>query len=474
VSDDSIPVTDIEAAHVVIEDEDVEHEESEDAIQTADNPVVMKKMRVFLESLNVEELEILLEARKKSLGEVAYAITAGTEGSYDAILSELSVAHSVDADRSRAAIGEIKNTELFKNRLVVDGKTILGTPKLNRASGNGAVLVGADALAAFAIRDGWLKRVVLYNSGFSIDIIAPSLLALNTFFNKAYDATNSYGRQYGGLFFYFHDLMIKEAIVELVLPLIINSTLRDANRHNTLIRNIKLVDLKLILNAIGALMFPDGFAFTHVCSNPDGTCNHFEEVLIDINKLAFYDFNKMSTDCRQHMARKSDITQELLATYQHNLGFDGTEIRYLQYGFTMQQPSLSDHLDYGRRYNGELLSTVFVDKPDVVSRAVLYSYYQIYTPFITKLTLYNADGSVDIITEDRDVITHMLLRLQIEDTEGTLIKEFDAFVAKSEISYICYPAVACPSCKYVPRSGYYTVDPILTFFMLSLTKLNLN
>jgi len=476
IDDDNevVPVEDTivppEVTIVPVEDEDSEvTEETSEEVTPA--PVIAK-IRLFLESLDTEELSALVEARRRRLGDDAFIVSATSPGNYDYLLSELSGAHSIEADRSRASISSIKDSSLFNTKLVRGGKTILGTMKPHRAAGNGAMLTGADALAALAIRDKWMKRVPLYNSGFSVDIIAPTLSALNTFFNKAHDVTNSYGRQFGGLFFYFHDLMIKEAIVELVLPLIINSTLRNAKRGDTLVRNIKLVDLKLILNAIGALMFPDGFNFTHVCSNPDGSCTHHEEVLIDINKLARYDFSKLTDDCIHHMTRLTDITPTQLNIYQAQLGFNEVEIRYKQYGFTMQMPSLNDYLDYGRSYNSELLSNVFVSNPDAVVRAVMFSYYQIYTPFIAKLILYNEDDSVDFWTLDKDTITHMLLRLQSEDTEGTLIKNFDDFIANSEIGRICYPAVACPACNYVPGSGYYTVDPTLAFFIQSLMKLD--
>jgi hypothetical protein len=174
------------------------------------------------------------------------------------------------------------------------------------------------------------------------------------------------------------------------------------------------------------------------------------------------------------MSRVTDVTPELLVAYQTNLGIDGHEVRYGNYGFTLRVPSLAEHLDFGRKYNGELLSSVFVDNPTAVERAVMFSYYQIYTPFVARLTLYDKDGVADIVITDRDAIALELLQLQSEDTAGELMKAFDAFITGSEIGRICYPAIACPACGYLPGSGFYTVDPTLTFFMLSLTKLTLS
>lgn len=431
------------------------------------------KYRIFFEGLAPAAISELVQTRQQVLGDEGFVAAVAVPNSYDAVLIEYLGAHGLDTDRMRDAIDAMADKSKFANKLVINGKTVLGSMKPKKSSRNGAVISGPDALAAFAIQDGWLKRVALYNSGFSIDIVEPTLVALNTFFTKAHDATNGYGRQFGGLFFYFHDLMIKEALVELILPLIINSTLHNANRNNNLLRSIKLIDLKMILNAIGAMMYPDGFNYTHVCSNPAGTCTHHEETLIDINKLAMYDYSKMSDDCIKHMAQATNVTPEALTAYHKKLGFDGQEIRFAQYGFVMKVPSLSDHLEYGRQYNGDLLSSVFVSNPDSVMRSVMFSYYQIYAPFVDKLNLYVED-ELDVTTSDKNVITQTLLRLQSEDKDGTLIKDIDDYIARSEIGYVCYPAVPCPLCKHVPGSGFYTVDPTLAFFIQSLMKLNQN
>jgi len=449
--------------------------ESDPPLEESKNPPLeeSKKYRIFLESLTPGTISDLIQTRQQVLGEEGFAAAVAVPNSYDAILIEYAGAHGLDSDRMRDSIDSISDKSKFANKLVINGKTVLGSMKPKKSARNGAVISGPDALAAFAIQDGWLKRVALYNSGFSIDIVEPTLVSLNTFFTKAHDATNGYGRQFGGLFFYFHDLMIKEALVELILPLIINSTLHNANRNNNLLRSIKLVDLKMILNTIGAMMYPDGFNYTHVCANPAGTCTHHEETLIDISKLAMYDFSKMSDDCIKHMAQATDVTPEALTVYHKKLGFDGHEIRFAQYGFVMKVPSLNDHLEYGRQYNADLLSSVFVSNPDSVMRSVMFSYYQIYTPFVDKLNLY-VDDELDVTTSDKTVITQTLLRLQSEDKDGTLIKDIDAFIAKSEIGYVCYPTGPCPMCNYVPGSGFYTVDPILAFFIQSLMKLNQN
>ena len=451
--------------------------EPEVATEQTETPAVVEQkdrtFYTFLETLTRAELLALITARKNRVGEKEFTTAIDTQGSYENVLATLINDHSNETDRSRIAIATtIKDPSLFAPKLVREGKIILGTPTPRKASGNGTVVSGADAKAAFAIRTGRLKRVPLYNSGFSIDITQPTNDALNTFLNRAHDETNSYGRRFGAYFYFFDSLMIKDTIIDLITPLILNSNLKNWNRGTTLLKNIKIVDLKLILHAVGALMFPDGFNFTHVCTNPKGTCTHHETLLVDLNKLVRHDYRKLSETCIQHMAVMEEVTQKSLSEYQTKLDFDGREVRYKKWGFTLQVPSIVDILDYGKSFNGTLLSNVFANDDSAIQRAILFSYYRIHTPFVSKVTLYNTDGSADLVSTERDVISDTLASIQDTDKKGILNAAIDQFIAETEISHLCYPAAPCPSCDHRPGSGYYTVDPEQTFFTQALTRLN--
>ena len=446
-----------------------EHPEPE---QTTEEPVTDTPNRVFLEALTEEELKLLLAARMQKNGNEAFAAALEDPESYDRILTELTQQHSSETDRVLTTLKDIIGNPHFGSKYTRDGKVILGVPRPQKITPPGGVVAGAEALSAFSLLTNRTRRIPLYNSGFSIDVTQPDLTVLNTFMSKHRTRINEYGRMFGSYFFYFHSLMIKETIVEMIKPLVLHSTLKNWNREDTLMRNIKIVDLKLILNTLGALMFPEGYKFTHVCTNSaEGGCTYHEQHLIDLNKLPHHDFTKLSDSCIQHMSRQAEATPDTLAAYQKSLGFDGRTIRHGLHGFDMRNPSIMDHIEYGRIYNGTLLSNLFADSPTAIHTAVLYSFYRIYTPLITRYTLYDEDGNVEMMVEDRDVIAYILSQIQQDDPTNELSRKFDAYIASTEISHICYAAGPCPSCGYVPESGYYAVDPELSFFMLSLTKL---
>lgn len=432
-------------------------------------------LRIFFQSTGLDTLTTILEKRLAILGSDEFTSCIEKPGTYENIVAQAINEYSVEAERILQAIEQLEDKSLFDNKYIKDGKTILSsvmTPR--RASGNGRVVTGQDARIEFAIKSGQVKRIPLFNSGFYLDIEAPNLLVLNDFFNEAHSETNQYGREFGASFFFFNDLLIKDAFIKLIMPLIMGSSLKNWNRGGNLLRNIKIVDLKTILTGIAALMFPDGFNFTHACTNPDGTCTHVEEMLIDITKLLRHNFMKLSDEKIEHMTVHSEVTYEKIIAYQKSLDVTKT-LNYGNMEFELKIPSLEEYLVFGKKFNANLLKSNFADSTADVYQALVFAYYQIYTPFIQTITLYDNNGNKDISTSDPDVIAHQLSRFQEIDTKRQFVEDMKKYIADSEITQICYPAAPCPKCGYLDeKNGYFTVDPEHAFFILSLKKLTPN
>ena len=449
----------------------VVNEQSEEVQKVED------EIRVFFQSVGVTDLVTALESRSKLLGTEEFQSRVEIVGSYENLLSQAINEYSGEAQRVLSAINAIEDKTEFDNKLIRDGKTILTsvlTPR--RPSGNGKMLTGRQARIEFAIKSGQVKRIPLYNSGFTVDIEAAQLSDLNNFFNRAFDETNTYGRELGAAFFYYNDLLIKEAVVDLIIPQIIGSSLKGWNKENVLLTNIKLSSLKVILNGLAALMFPEGFEYTHVCPNPSGECTHVEKTLIDITKLFRHNFMKLPEENIDMIRNQVDITHEKLTEYHNSLNFKKS-VRYGNIEFILRDPSLYDYLSYGKKFNTELLKGNLTDNVKSINpeEALMFSYYKIFVPYIKSVALYDSDNKIDIITDDEETITHQLSILQKNDKDRTFIADIEKYINDCEITQICYPAMPCPKCNYMPQTGggYYTVDPINTFFTQSLKKLTL-
>jgi hypothetical protein len=468
-----------EAVEIIVEAQVIPETPTEESSETepsddtppAEVKEVETKLRVFFQQVSLDSLMLSMTKRLEILGKEEYDARVETPGSYENILQLAFDDYSVEAQRILDSISRIDDKSLFDNKFLRDGKVFLSAlRKPRRPHGGGKMLTGKEARVEFAIKAGEVKRVQLYNSGFYVDIEAATLDALNLFFTRAHDATNAYGREFGANFFYYNDLLIKESMIELITPLFLGSSLKHWNRGNTLLKHIKLNDLKVILTALASLMFPDGFEFTHYCTNPTGECTHHEDMLIDITKLIRHNYMKLSSDNIEHMASGTDLNQEQVAAYQESLGFS-KKIRHGIYEFELRVPSIADYLEYGKQFNGELLKSNFADNTVDVYQSLAYSYYKVYTPFIKSATIYAADGTKDNTTEDQETITWCLSRLQKSDLERKFVEDMTAYIASTEITHICYPAIPCPKCGHAPEGGYFTVDPESSFFTQSLKKL---
>lgn len=456
----------------VLEEELRQEQQEDQTIEMKTAPVkeIDTKIRIFLQQVGLEVMVKALEDRSIFLGETEFKARLETPESYENILASAINDYSNESARVLKSIAQIEDLSLFLPKLVKDGKTILSsTLSPRRPSSNGKSLSGQEARIEFAIKTGQAKRVILYNSGFTVDIESPNLTALNNFFTKAFDSTNAYGREFGANFFYFNNLLIKEALIEFLMPLILSCSLKNWNRGDTFIRNLKLTDLRTILNTIASLMYPDGFAFTHICSNPK--CTNHEELLIDISSLFHHNFMLLSNENIDHIKRHDIVSQEQVENYQDSLGFTKS-LRYGNLEFELKVPSMSDYLNYGKKFNADLLKSTFADNSTDVYQFLVFSYYQIYTPYIKTVILYDDKNEKDITSADPDVIAHQLSRLQESDKNQKFIEDINKYVAASEITHICYPAAPCQKCGHLPSdTGYHVVDPEHTFFTQVLKKL---
>ena len=415
---------------------------------------VTKELKIFLQITGSESLVDLLAKRQEILGDDEFNLQILKDGTYENTLAAAVGDYSQEAERILTHMEKLGDIVL-ENKFLRDGKVILSsllTP--SRGSREGRILTGREAQIEFAIKTGLMRRVPLYNSGFFIDIEAPNLSLLNNFFTKAHSKTLEYGRDFGAHFFYFNDLMAKEAIVELVTQVTLGSSLKNWNRKNNLLSSIKLPDLKGIIMAIAGLMYPDGFEFTHVCTNPNGTCTHHESLRIDINKFSRPNYMKLTSEQISQMVEQKEISAEKIVEYQTPFE-ENKVLRYGKLEFELHIPSVAEYLEFGKKFNAQLTQSTFANSNSDIYRSLVFSLYKVYTPYIKTVTVYDNDGNKDAVSPDPEIISHMLARLQESDTSKKFIEDITNFISDAEILLLGYPVVPCPICNYVPEEKKY-------------------
>ena len=433
-------------------------------------------MPINLLGCSLDELVTIRDNIRTKLGDDKFTLLVEEIGSYVNIISAMIEEYSVDAERQQDAIVNISDKTLFDTRLVRDGKAILGsaiTPR--KKSLDGRMVSGTAGRAEFAISRGKVRRIPLYSSGFTIDIATPSLDALNTFFDAVFDKTRSYGRQFGAYFFMYNGLFIKQAFANLFMPYVINSSLRNWSVGNTLLQSIKITDYNTILTALAARIHELGYTYQHVCK--EDKCRHVTSEVIDIIKTIRHDFTKMNEHCITHMLAGTVSTPENLSKYYDELSHNNKSKRYKDLEFKFRVPSVQDYLDFGSQFNSALSNSQYSNNTADILRAVNYSYYRIYTPWVVEVTRYNDDDTKDVTTTDPMLIAAMLDDLQeSQDDKGNFNTDILEFIASVEITHICYPITACPKCGKVPdiKSGYHTLDAEQTFFTQLVKRLTRN
>ena len=370
------------------------------------------------------------------------------------------------------------------------GHSILGmsSPPKSKTivSGKETVLTGNDAINAFRAnsKKHSIRRIPLYNSGFYIDIVTPSLSQINNFRQSSGIETQELGRILGAAFYANMDYFVKEAAVRLFKPLIVNATLVKWNEKNNLLNSIKLEDYDVILTSIANSMYPEGFPdYTYACTGPS-ECSHIVTKTISIKELILNDYSKLSKAAISHMqtAMRNPVTQADLVAYQKELTFfdNETTIENIQDGntfcipdsdvvITMKSPSYQEYLTAGASYLDDIDSSVKNLSPDELNQALYFRQMSLLSPWISSIAL----SSENIIAFDQPAIIGLLDDIQTNYPNESVMDMLFKAIENHKISHIAYPVGECPSCKHTPEtpSGFFTVDPMTNFFTICGKKL---
>ena len=372
-----------------------------------------------------------------------------------------------------------------------DGTTILGTLYTKPKPPSSPLRVsGKEGIAAFRqhSKRGSLRRIPLYNSGFYIDLVGPSAPDLNNFIEQSDVSADEFGRMMGAIFYTHLDHYLKEAAFRLFRPLITYASITNWDNRNVLGNNIRLEDYDVILMAVAALMYPQGFkAFRHVCHNTPH-CSHVTQANVDLTKMVYTDFSKLNKDAIAHMrkAATQEVTAQEVADYQKLIPFvEGSldnpaatqnVVRWGRYGFVLQSPNYQGYISAGARYLEVIVDGINRTDAEAVHQAVRYRVLRQMAPWIAEIRAYASeapDAKLELSTSDPATVADLLDDIQTEDYDDQVFALIDKHIDGHKISHVGYPVFDCPACGHKPNipSGFFTVEPMETFFTMCARKL---
>ena len=404
-------------------------------------------------------------------------LLAQEEDSFQKGLYYRTLTYSQEEQRRQDALDTTFPENLQTEYSSAEGGVVIkqASPKPKKAGDGPRKITAQDGgFREFAKISGTVRRIPLPNSGFSVDICAPTKAAIYEFIHALNLDMTEYGQTMGAHFYMYHDLYVKQTAWTFIQKTIVGATLHNWDKRNVLEEAVSLHDFSTLLLAIASLMYPNGYReFAHVCAS----CDHVENVNIDLRKLHKTDFTKMPSQCIHdlNMKNRGLMGSDDLRRYHENLNFQ-EEVRFGTYGFRLKVPSLQDYFTAGDAYNAEV-QKAYGDNVREIDNIINYRFNRILTPWVRTAVAYGEDdtGKEDVYsyTDDISVINELMDAVQTEDDDNILRNAITSFINKTQLSHICYPVFECPSCGYMPQTntGFFTVDPLRVFFTMSLSRL---
>lgn len=352
-----------------------------------------------------------------------------------------------------------------------------------------------------ALLNGGMRRINLWNSGFTLTLRCPTLSELNDYYTAINRMDLERGAQHGALYYHFGVCAITREFVDHLLPVVIRgSSYNKYTNHTALLKAISLQDFNTIVWALSVLMNPDGAYVDYVCAHEG--CNHTQRELVDLSKLRLLNTDIINDDMVNYFKDGNRVVDdEKLDLYHKLCKFDRTLEFVQQKGATtrtwkieVKQASLYDYLVEADRFLVDLDMSARLDDDEAdldketveyLQRQAVENFFRFngvraFIPWIRKITLTDqvADGKTRTViydlenSENKDNIPAVMEKILNALSIGVpdFVKKMDEYITGTRVSHIAYYYPECPRCHTPPSNswnGYVPYDALFNFFMLA-------
>lgn len=339
---------------------------------------------------------------------------------------------------------------------------------------------------------GTLFQVPLWHSGFWITFKPPTeseILEINRLLvsDKIQFGRDSYGLAFSNVTAYTTDRLVGFALAH-VYDLTTKS--EDINIDNVR-QHISSQDIPSLIWGFICTMYPRGFKYRRACVADPSACNFILEETLNVMKLqwsngvALTEWQKTHMSARQ--SKQKDLTsvvryKEELTRIQHTK-IDINKDKPNAISITIKTPSVSDYINAGHRWIGDIVSTVnsalAADTKDNERNSLVVSYGQAsamrqYSHWIESIE-YESNTINDLET-----IEKLLDTLSSDDeVRKSFTDAVIDYINKSTIAVIGIPVFDCPQCgklnngplKLPAYKNIIPLDVMQVFFSLLTQRL---
>jgi len=438
-----------------------------------------------------DQLAELMSQDEARLGAVELDRLVRTVGSWENLIARNIFEPDAEPLRIQEALASLSDED---RKLLVskirneEGKIILQTGNIVQPAKAGEVktVTGSQAQLAFeCLEKGGGYRLPLYNSGFTIDLIVPTGIDIQTMLVNYAAVERELGTANGASYFAYSDVVNKNQILTFLQPLIINSSYSEWRKKGKLWAAIKFPDLAAIIATLAHACYPKGFdGFLVRCTRPaaeDGSmCNHVEELKVNISSMVVTRKAALNRAAIDHMVASmkpdSNFGIGKIVEYQAGLGLEGERISFdsdnTTITFTMRIPSVAEHIDAGREFIADIQNEIEGDNNDGRLEQFGLRAIRTFVPWIASVEKTNAAGQA-VKTNDTKQIVRELEKLELRSETNKVYERLNSYINKIQLTYVGYPSTPCSACGYAADtpSGMLTFDPFSAFFTLAFQYL---
>lgn len=310
-----------------------------------------------------------------------------------------------------------------------------------------------------------VRRIPLYNSGFSVTIASPSQNDLRMFYSQVSDQVQVWGRIMGHHSIQFSDYIIKRQIRDLFVSCVRDCNVEGWARNKTLERLISFNDFQVMCWALGTLIYPNGYPYTFVCSHEN--CTWKEEQTIDLRKLALTNFTKLGFEGIRHMLKETVKTSEVIR-YQELLN-PSVPVVYDTATWYLKVPTLQEYFETATLFTATVIDTIQDTLTnDLMAKILRTNFASAYSPWVKKIV---DDTNTFSGTEEIFGVAMTVTGDDIdEDDEDPWYTKIDKFMLESATTKIAIPSVSCPKCKTNLGGDYplTLLTPERDFFIMAM------
>jgi hypothetical protein len=243
-------------------------------------------------------------------------------------------AEELDAGSNILNFSNFMNTGISRGGTVWGNRVPHGTSSLGimrpapRKEAAGTAVAGE--MATLAVRQslglGVPSTIPLWHSGFWISIKAPSTSARVDLQQRLDAEKITLGRKGQGFTFANDSVYLKSYLMEFALAHVTSANVHYQNPQE--LRDLILSsDINTITWGVLTALYPHGYPFHQPCVNDPTRCNHVVKEMLDLYKIHFVDYQKLTEAQLQHMSQRLErMDKAKLENYraQHYYVKEGT------------------------------------------------------------------------------------------------------------------------------------------------------